>query len=365
MNVLSPPAGAIPSPPIPTMFEDLKRRYFATPFQALLSLFSFAVLAFLVWKLLDWALLSAVFDPSRGPETCQTASGACWSVITARWRIIFFGLFPYEEQWRSGLACVTVVAMTVLSCIPAFWTGRRLAVVWLAGTALFYLLMKGGVLGLPYVGEEAWGGLALTLFIFVTTCLIGFPLSIGLALLRRSELPWISRTTGVIIDAVRSLPLISILFTFAIVLPFALPQWLQGDKLYRVILGSAFFFAAYQAEIVRGGMQGVPRGQEEAAMSLGLSYWQSISRILLPQAMRNALPATINQFVISFKETSLVIIVGFFEILASGNAAYGTGEWRFAYVEVYAFIAFIYFAFVFSLSRYGAYLERRMSVGHR
>jgi general L-amino acid transport system permease protein len=353
------------APPASGKLEDLKRRFFATPLQAVVSLLSLSVIVFLVWMLLNWAVFSAVFDASGGADACHAASGACWSVIAARWRIIFFGLYPYEEQWRSALACVTVVAMTVLSCIPAFWTGRRIALVWGLGAAVFYVLMKGGFLGLSFVGEEMWGGLALTLFIFVTTCLIGFPLAICLALLRRSELPWISRTTGLIIDGVRSLPLISILFTFAIVLPFALPQWLQGDKLYRVILGSALFFSAYQAEIVRGGMQGVPRGQEEAAMALGLSYWHRISRILLPQAMRNALPATINQFVISFKETSLVVIVGFFEILASGNAAYGTGEWRFAYVEVYAFIALIYFVFVFSLSRYGAFLERRMSVGER
>lgn len=355
----------IGAPPAPGKLEDLKRRFFATPLQALMSLISLAIMAFIVWKLLNWAVFNAVFTTSGGPEACQAAAGACWSVIAARWRIIFFGLYPYEEQWRSALACVAVVVMTVLSCIPAFWTGRRIALVWGVGATVFYVLMKGGVLGLPFVGEEAWGGLALTLFIFVTTCLIGFPLAICLALLRRSELPWISRTTGLIIDGVRSLPLISILFTFAIVLPFALPQWLQGDKLYRVILGSALFFSAYQAEIVRGGMQGVAKGQEEAAMALGMRYWQRIGRILLPQAMRNALPATINQFVISFKETSLVVIVGFFEILASGNAAYGTGEWRFAYVEVYAFIAFIYFVFVFSLSRYGAFLERRMSVSER
>ncbi|OBQ90070.1 MAG: amino acid ABC transporter permease [Mesorhizobium sp.] len=355
----------IVAPPAPGKLEDVRRRFFATPLQALLSLISLAIMAFVLWKLLNWAVFAAVFTTSGGPEACQAAAGACWSVIAARWRIILFGLYPFEEQWRSALACVAVVVMTVLSCIPAFWTGSRIALVWGAGTALYYVLMKGGVLGLPYVGEEAWGGLALTLFIFVTTCLIGFPLAICLALLRRSELPWISRTTGLIIDGVRSLPLISILFTFAVVLPFALPQWMAGDKLYRVILGSALFFSAYQAEIVRGGMQGVPKGQEEAAMALGMSYWQRIGRILLPQAMRNALPATINQFVISFKETSLVVIVGFFEILASGNAAYGTGEWRFAYVEVYAFIALIYFVFVFSLSRYGAYLERRMSVGER
>lgn len=353
------------APPVPGLFADLKRRFVATPLQGLVSAISLGLLTWVAWTVLNWAVFSAVFDASGTPDACHAASGACWSVIAARWRIIFFGLYPYEEQWRSALACVTVVAMTVLSCIPAFWTGRRIAAVWGVGTTLFYVLMKGGVLGLPFIGEEQWGGLALTLFIFVTTCLIGFPLAIGLALMRRSDLPWISRITGLIIDAVRSLPLISILFTFAIVVPFMLPQWLQGDKLYRVIVGSALFFAAYQAEIVRGGIQGVPKGQEEAAMALGLNYWQRIGRILLPQAMRNALPATINQFVIAFKETSLVIIVGFFEILASGNAAFGTAEWRFAYVEVYVFIALIYFTFVFSLSRYGAFLERRLSVGDR
>ena len=343
--------------------NSLRRRFFPTRFQGLVSTVCFGLIVWLGYRLLNWALLSATFDPSRGPGACQAAAGACWSVIAARWRIILFGLYPYEQQWRSALACVSVVVMVVLSCIPTFWTGRRLAAVWIVGTAVYYVLMKGGVLGLQTEGEEVWGGLALTLFIFVMTCLIGFPMAIGLALLRRSRLPWISRTTGIIIDSVRSLPLISILFTFAIVLPFALPQWLQGDKLYRVIVGSALFFAVYQAEIIRGGMQGVPTGQEEASMALGLGYWQRVSRILMPQAMRNALPSTINQFVIGFKETSLVVIVGFFEVMASANAAYGNGEWRFAYVEVYVFVALMYFVFVFSLSRYGAYLERRMAVG--
>lgn len=346
-------------------FPRLRKRFFPTPLQAALSLACLLVLVTLAWKVIDWAILSAVFTAEGGPAACRGASGACWSVIANRWRIIMFGLYPYDEQWRSALACLTVIVMAVLSCLPSFWTGKRIAAVWILGVIVFYGLMKGGVLGLPYVGETAWGGLALTLFIFVSTCVIGFPLAIVLALLRRSNLPWISGVTGLIIDSVRSLPLISILFAFAVVLPFMLPGWIQGDKLYRVIVGSALFFAAYQAEIVRGGMQGVARGQEEASMALGIGYWHRVSRILLPQAMRNALPATINQFVISFKETSLVIVVGFFEILASGNAAYGTGEWTFAYVEVYAFIAFIYFIFVYSLSRYGAFLERRMAVGTR
>lgn len=349
----------------PSVLPRLRKRFFGSLSDGLISGLSLALLIWLGWTLLDWAVFSAVFTVSGGPEACHEASGACWSVITARWRLILFGLYPHEEHWRSGLACIVVVGMTVLSCLPRFWSGRAISVIWIGGFIIFYGLMKGGILGLQVVNEEQWGGLSLTVFIFVTTALIGMPLSIVWALLRRSELPWISRTTAVIIDSVRSLPLLSILFTFAVVLPFVLPSWLQGDKLYRVIVGSALFFSAYQAEIIRGGMQGVPKGQEEAGQALGLTYWQRISRILLPQAFKNALPATINQFVITFKETSLVIIIGFFEILASGNAAYGTGKWTFAFVEVYAFIALVYFAFVFSLSRYGAYLERRMAVNER
>ena len=349
----------------PSLIETLRARYFSSLSNSLLSIVCFAILAWIAWSLLDWAVIHAVFSAEGGPEACKEAEGACWAVISARWNLILFGLYPYSEYWRSGLACAVVVLMTVLSCLPRFWSGKAIATIWIAGFVTFYTLMKGGIFGLPVVDEEKWGGLSLTVFIFVSTALIGMPLSIVWALLRRSNLPLVARTTGVIIDAVRSLPLLSILFTFAVVLPFVLPDWARGDKLYRVIVGSALFFSAYQAEIIRGGLQGVPKGQEEAAQSLGLGYWDRVSRILLPQAFKNAMPATINQFVITFKETSLVIIVGFFELLASGNAAYGTGDWTFAFIEVYSFIAAIYFVFVFSLSRYGAYLERRMAVGDR
>ncbi len=346
-------------------FQGIKRRYFSSVGNAVLSVLCLAIFAWIVSTLADWAIINAVWSAEAGAEACKEASGACWAIIDARWRLILFGLYPHQEHWRSGLACAVVVVMTVMSCLPYFWSARQIAAIWIGGFLAFYFLMRGGVLGLTPVSEEQWGGLSLTVFIFVSTALIGMPMSIVFALMRRSELPWISRTMGVIIDSVRSLPLLSILFTFAVILPFVLPQWLQGEKLYRAILGAALFFSVYQAENIRGGMQGVPTGQEEAGKALGLSYWQRIGRILLPQAFKNALPATINQFVITFKETSLFIIIGFFEILASGNAAYGTGEWTFAFVEVYAFIALIYFSFVFSLSRYGAYLERRMAVGER
>ncbi|MCA2014306.1 amino acid ABC transporter permease [Cereibacter sphaeroides] len=343
----------------------LRRAYFASPLTGLVTLLSVAILAWLAWTVLDWTVLQATFDADANQAICAERAGACWSVIANRWRIILFGLYPLDEQWRAGVACAVVALVIVLSCLPLMWRFSRLALVWVLGTAVFYTLMRGGIFGLVPVNEQQWGGLPLTLFIFVATGILGMPLAIGLALMRRSELPVIARVSGWIIDTIRSLPLLAILFTCAIVLPFMLPGFLIGEKLYRVIFGAALFFAAYQAEIIRGGFQGIPRGQEEAAKALGLGYWQRMGKVVLPQAFRLALPATINQFVIAFMETSLVVVVGFMELLAASNTAFRTGEWRFAYIEVYVFISAIYFAFVFGLSRYGAWLEARMSAGQR
>lgn len=343
-----------------------KKNFFGNKVDAALSTIGITIGAYIIWQFLQWAVLNAAWSSPDGTSSvCRDIDGACWAVIQVRWRLILFGLFPYEEQWRSSLACLIIVAVAIASCVPYFWKPVRLSTLWVLGFAGFYVLMRGGIFGLSLIDSSAWGGLTLTVLIYAGGILIGMPISICFALLRRSELPVISVGMGIIIDTVRSLPLVTILFTAALILPFALPDWLQGDKLFRVILGFAIFFAAYQAEIIRSGIQALPAGQEEAAKALGLGYWQRTSQIILPQAFHIALPPTINQFVITFKETSLVVIIGFFEILASGNAAYGTGEWSFAYVEVYVFIALIYFIFVFSLSRYGAYLERRMSVGQQ
>lgn len=343
----------------------LRKDYFGSLSASAMTLLSLALILWVVWLLLDWAVLRATFSPTADQAACAVKGGACWSVIATRWRVILFGIYPYDEQWRSALACAVVGLVILLSCWPRMWSFARLSLTWGLGAVLFYTLMRGGVLGLTVVNEQQWGGLPLTLFIFVATGVIGMPLAIALALLRRSDLPVIARVTGWIIDTIRSLPLLSILFTCAIVLPFMLPGFLIGEKLYRVVFGAALFFAAYQAEIIRGGFQGIPKGQEEAAKALGLGYAHRMTRIVLPQAFRLALPATINQFVIAFMESSLVVVVGFMELLAAGNTAFKTGEWKFAYAEVYVFVAAIYFAFVFGLSRYGAYLEARMSAGQR
>lgn len=349
----------------PNLIDRLRGDYFSSKLNTIVTLAFAAIVAWALWNFINWGILNATFSAENKDNCGHGAGGACWAVINARWRLILFGLYPFEEQWRSAIACIAIVITGALSCVPWFWSARRIATLWITGFAIFYMLMRGGIFGLTPVFEQNWGGLSLTIFIFASTTLLGMPLAIVFALLRRSELPWIARTMGLIIDTIRSLPLLSIMFTFAIVLPFVLPGWMIGDKLYRVIVGYSLFFACYQAEIIRGGMQALPAGQEEAAKALGMSYWHRIGYIVLPQAFRNALPPTINQLVITFKETSLVAIIGFFEILASGNAAYGNADWNFAHVEVYCFVGFLYFIFVFALSRYGAYLERRMAVAER
>lgn len=340
------------------LLTNLRKDYFSTPKDTVLSVVCIGILTLVVWQLIDWAFIGAVW--TGGPEVCRGAAGACWAVISNRYRLILFGLYPYEEQWRSAFACLAILVTVILSCVPLFWSAMRLALLWIAGFGAFYILMRGGIFGLSVVLETQWGGLALTTFVFSLTVLIGMPFAVVLALLRRSKLPVVSYAVAIFIDGIRSIPLVAILFAAAIILPFALPGFLVGDKLYRVIVGSAVFFAVYQAEVVRAGIQALPRGQQEASTALGLNYWQSVTRIILPQAFRYALPPTISQVVTAFMDTALIVVLGFFEVTASGNAAFSSGGWNAAFIEVYVTVGLIYFVFTFSLSKYGAYLERKL-----
>ena len=348
MNAPSPKAGK---------FADWKRRAFSTPLDTFLTIGVGVLLFWLAWTALDWAVFRAVFN-KEDVALCREANvGACWSVIDARHRLILFGLYPYDEHWRSTLAAVVIVGTVILSCVPWFWAAKRIVILWITGFATYYLLMEGSTLGLPQVTTDKWGGLSLVLFLFSSVVLLGMPMGLGLALMRRSRLPMLRLTASLLIDFIRSLPLLATLFTAAVVLPILLPSWLEGDKIWRVIIAFSMFFACYQAEVFRGGFQAIPPGQFEAGRALGMGKWQILIAIVLPQVFRHALPATINMVVVTFKETAVVIIIGFFDLLASASAAFGTGEWVAYYMETYLFVAFIYWAFITSLSRYGEYLK--------
>lgn len=344
------------------LWVTLRKNLFGSWYDAVISVSGLLLVSWALKVFVYWAVVDAVWTVSNA-DLCAKASGACWSVIDARYRLILFGLYPYGQQWRSALACAVIILVIILSCIPVFWTGKRMSLVWIGGFLLFNLLMRGGMLGLSYVPTGRWGGLSLTLYIFSAVIVIGMPLSIVLALMRRTRLPVIRWMAYLAIDFTRSVPLITILFAAVMILPIVLPEGLQGNAVQRVILAFAFFFSCYQAEVVRGGLQSVSHGQHEAALALGLSNWQRLSKVILPQAFRNSLPATINQFVITFKDTSVVVIVGLFDLMGSAKAAFQSGTWAGAYVEVYTFVGLLYFIFVLCLSRYGAYLERKMRVG--
>lgn len=344
--------------------NTLKRRAFRSPSDTFTSVFIFGLMLYMAWLLLDWALFSAVWR-AEDVGQCAEAGGACWSVIAARHRLILFGLYPYDEHWRSTLACVAIIATVVLSCLPYFWSMAKLVTLWIAGFGTYVLLMDGTLIGQAQVTTDQWGGLALTLFMFAAVVLLGMPMGLLLALARRSKLPAVKGAASLLIDFIRSLPLLTTLFAAAVVIPLLLPDWLNGDKIWRVIVGFALFFACYQAEVFRGGFQAIPKGQFEAGRALGLTSFQILSRIVMPQVFRHALPSTINMVVVTFKETAIVIIIGFFDVLASANAAFGTVEWAPYYIEVYAFVGAIYWIFIFSLSQYGEYLKGRMAVAKR
>lgn len=341
--------------------ERLRRRAFRTPADAAATVLVALILAWLFWTALDWAVLRAVWTAEDAALCREPGAGACWSVIDARHRLILFGLYPFDEHWRSTAAAAAIVLTVILSCIPWFWAARRIITLWIVGFATYYLLMEGSLLGLNQVTTDKWGGLSLVLFLFSSVVLLGMPMGLGLALMRRSRLPVVRLVASLLIDFVRSLPLLTTLFTAAVVVPILLPDWLQGDKIWRIIIAFSLFFACYQAEVFRGGFQAIPDGQYEAGKALGFGKWQSLALIILPQVFRHALPATINMVVVTFKETAVVIIIGLFDLLASAQAAFGTGDWVAYYMETYIFIALIYWAFITSLGRYGEYLKDRMS----
>ncbi len=340
----------------------IRRNLFGDWKSALTTLVLLALALWVLPNLLRWGGLAAVFGADA--NACQAArgTGACWGVVTEKWRLIVFGRYPFEQQWRPELATLVMVAALVASCIRAFWKPWLVAM-WAVVLALFFTLMGGGVLGLEPVRTDLWGGLPLTVMLATLSIFLAFPLSILVALGRRSHLPAIRSVCIVYIELIRGVPLISVLFMASFMFPLFMPQGMSIDVLVRVLVGITLFAAAYMAEIVRGGLQAIPKGQIEAAQSLGLSYWQTQRKIVLPQALAMVVPSMMNNFISIFKDTSLVTIVSLYELTgALGLALNSDVDWRPFKIEAYLFITAIYFTFCFAMSRYSLWVERQVSV---
>jgi len=313
--------------------------------------------------LLDWALVRAVWSPHNAALCREVAGqGACWAFVADKYRFILFGTFPASEQWRPAVAIAILLALYALSALQILRRSHVLQI-WLVGLTAIGVAMWGGIFGLTYVENERWGGLTLTLLLSTFGIALAFPLSILLALGRRSHMTLVRWLSIGYIELIRGVPLISVLFMASVMLPLFLPQGVSIDKLLRAQLAMILFAAAYLAEVVRGGLQAIPRQQEEAALALGHGYWQRAWYVTLPQALTIALPPLVNTFIGFFKDTSLVVIIGLFDFLTTIKVSLSEPAWTGFGVEAYLFAAVGYFLFCYPMSRYCQRLERRAAPG--
>jgi general L-amino acid transport system permease protein len=345
------------------VFERIRTELFGSWSSGIATLMFVGLLGWWLPSLIDWAVLRAVIAPNLDACHAARGSGACWGAVVEKCRLIIFGRYPYDQQWRPLAATGVLLALVVASCVRALW-GRWLAWAWPAVLAAFLVLMAGGAFGLARVPTDRWGGLPLTIMLSTFSIALAFPLSVLVALGRRSAMPAIRTLCAVYVELVRGVPLISVLFMASFMIPLLLPPGWSIDVLLRVLAGNTLFAAAYLAEVVRGGLQAVPSGQIEAAASLGLSYWQTQRKIVLPQALAIVVPGIVNSFIATFKDTSLVTIVSLYELTGSFGLAFDSdADWRPYKSEGSLFIAAIYFAFCFSMSRYSLWVERQLARG--
>jgi general L-amino acid transport system permease protein len=339
----------------------LRRNLFNGPASTALTIVIGIVAVLVVPDLFAWAIADSVWS-TADPARCREAAGACWAVIAEKHRVILFGTYPFDQQWRGVLVVAIIVGLLLASSFRALWS-RWLIAAWLVATAAVLIVQRGGVLGLEEVPTTHWGGLPLTLMLFLGTVVAGTPLAIALALGRRSDLPIIKALSVTFIEVVRGVPLVNVLFAASLMFPLFMPESFNLDKLLRAQLGMIIFYAAYTAEAVRGGLQAIPRGQYEAADALGVSYWSRTRWIILPQALRIATAPLVNDIIRAFKNTSVLSVIGLFDILGGTMAALEDPSWSRYYLEAYLFVALLYFGFCFTMSQYSQKLERDAMLG--
>jgi general L-amino acid transport system permease protein len=324
------------------------------------------VTLFLLWQtvppLVRWAFIDSAWHTTGAG--CREATGACWSIIYRNFRFIIFGFYPYELHWRPLLAMLLLIGLLFYSRNRNHWT-KYLGYGWILGLFVMGLLMKGGLFGLTPVETTQWGGLPLTLLLAVFGLTAAYPLGVILALGRQSQMRGVKLLSIAYIELIRGVPLISLLFMSSIIFPLFLPEGVTFNKILRAQVAIILFTAAYIAEVVRGGLQGMSRGQYEAADSLGLNYYQTMRLVILPQALKIVIPPTVSILISAFKDTSLVVIIALWDLLKTTQSVLSNPEWMGFSREAYVFIAILYFLGCFSMSNYSRKLEKELSAGER
>ncbi|WP_267550997.1 amino acid ABC transporter permease [Rhizobium rhizogenes] len=354
----------------------MRKNLFATPKDIVLTVLAILFLVWAIPQLVDWLFVKAAWSGTDRTFCATTVqggtqpdgwSGACWAFVRSKFVIFMFGLFPPDERWRPVLVLILTVITFVPLMIPsAPRKGLNLLLAFIALPVVSFFLLHGGF-GLEVVETERWGGLLVTLVISFVAIAVSFPFGIVLALGRRSKLPVLRMLCVIFIEVIRGVPLITVLFMASYMLPLFMPQGWTVDKLLRAVVGVAIFTSAYMAEVFRGGLQAVPKGQFEGADSLGLGYWQKMRLIVLPQAIKLVIPSIVNSYISMFKDTSLVAIVGMFDLLGIVRQNFSDANWASAVTPVTGliFAGFVFWLFCFGMSRYSGFMERHLDTGHK
>ena len=346
----------------------VRKNLFATPSDALLTIVGALFLVWAVPPLYNFLIGNAVFVAEDGAACRVDNAGACWAFIWDKMNFFIYGFYPAEEQWRVNIC----FALGTILIVPLLWPAIPYKAInailfFLVYPVIVLILLRGDMFGLTYVPTEMWGGLTVTLIIGLVGIVCSLPIGILLALGRRSNLPIVRALCIAFIELWRAVPLITVLFMASVMLPLFAPQGVSVDKLLRALIGVTLFEAAYLAEAVRGGLQALPKGQYEAADSLGLNYPKAMGLIILPQALNLTIPAIVNSFISLFKDTSLVSIVGIFDLLNTVQASSSDLRWGSDHQAVtgYLFAAAVFWIFCFGMSRYSIFMERRLDTGHK
>jgi general L-amino acid transport system permease protein len=354
-----PPPGKVFGP-----MAWMRNNLFDGWFNTLLTLVAVYLIYLIIPPLLEWAIFKASWVGTTQAD-CNK-EGACWVFIIQRFGQFMYGYYPAEFRWRVDLT----VLLAVIGVAPLFiakvpkkgYYGLGFIILY---PIIAYFLLHGGAFGLENVATSQWGGLMLTLVIAVVGIAGALPLGILLALGRRSNMPAVKVVCVTFIEFWRGVPLITVLFMSSVMLPLFLPEGMNFDKLLRALIGVILFQSAYVAEVVRGGMQAIPKGQYEAAAAMALGYWRTMGLVILPQALKMVIPGLVNTLIALFKDTSLVIIIGLFDLLNSVKQASADPKWLGMATEGYVFAALVFWIFCFGMSRYSQYLERKLDTGHK
>ncbi|MGX1497215.1 general L-amino acid transport system permease protein [Labrenzia sp. MBR-25] len=353
----------------------MRQNLFSSIGNTVLTVIGILIAYSLIAPLVQFAFIDAVWT-GENREACLPQdgghSGACWAYVEAYFPQFIYGRYPTEEVWRVNIVYFLFAALLIPLAIPNAPFKKINAILFLVVFPIVaYYLLTGLVFGdvviLPIVETAVWGGLLVTLVIAVTGIVASLPLGIALALGRRSKMPIIKLVSIIFIEFWRGVPLITVLFMSSVVLPLFLPDGVTFDKLLRVLIGVTLFSAAYMAEVVRGGLQAIPKGQYEGAMALGLRFWPMMYLIILPQALKLVIPGIVNTFIGLFKDTTLVLIVGMFDLLGQIQSSFTDPTWSTPSTghTGYLFAAVVFWTFCFGMSRYSIFMENKLHTGHK